>query len=736
MPAPKEFLFVAVAAVAIGLCACSKEEAEEAAGDVKEAAEQVGEEAAEAVETSLSPEERAAKIGFAAHLPKDSDWVMSIQDGRGMVEALRALELWQMLEQLAEEESGASLAESIGEPQLAMVDAWLGDEFFLAYGPGAATQARGLLELQARVNYYQFRSLAEAFAESVVAGDFDSLEEANSDPSSWLMEMAADIDELLPLLEDFEVPPLLAGVRVVDEEMRAQAQQQLSSMLAFMGEAGEAVTIEQAGATLEGLRFEGAMLADQIDEDTTEIDDMIGAENRERLVEILREKSLVLAVGAREDVVLLYLGADEGSCPIVEDIGESLAASDDFEFIDEYEELPVHGLLYGSEALFEASMVPGFKDMAEGIRDGLARVNAFPESRELSALLGMVGEHEQALLDLYESDSFGGVITIDQGARFEIHGGGDQQYYDDEAEHQLAGLGEGEQVLFFADWVVGAEYERRSGEFLGTLVEATYALAGSVAKLPSENEDLAMFAGQYRMFDEVFREDLLGVWDGLRQLDDGLGAEGAVVVDLAASVPPIPGVPQELVEGGRFVRASYVSPVVDREKIGQSWTRLDGSVRGLLKSVKEAGLAEINMLTPTSSEKNELVTWYFDALAFSDDLKPSVTLNDEWFIASSSRTQALDLVAAADGGAEGPERRGGWAELKLDVLREYVDETLQLVADNADAVIPGEGDREEFLDALPKVKRLIEASEEFERITLHDRMEGDTHRITLHFKTR
>jgi hypothetical protein len=200
-----------------------------------------------------------------------------------------------------------------------------------------------------------------------------------------------------------------------------------------------------------------------------------------------------------------------------------------------------------------------------------------------------------------------------------------------------------------------------------------------------------------------------------------------------AAVPPLPGVPQELVEGGRFVRASYVAPVTDRAKLGDAWKEVDVSIRSMLKSAKQLGAPDINMLVPTSSDKNDLVTWYFDAVAFSDDVKPSITLSDDWFVASTSRTQALDLVSRS--GSEAKEaRKGAWFEVDLDTLREYADETLELLNENAELILGG--DAEDFQAELPRIKRGLKALQQFDRISIHDRKENGTRRISLHFQTR
>ena len=62
------------------------------------------------------------------------------------------------------------------------------------------------------------------------------------------------------------------------------------------------------------------------------------------------------------------------------------------------------------------------------------------------------------------------------------------------------------------------------------------------------------------------------------------------------------------------------------------------------------------MQKPMSSDKDGSTTWFFPMPFFNDDFLPSVTVNDNWFAASSSKLQAVDLLdKAAKGGKPGNE---------------------------------------------------------------------------------
>ncbi|MEM9237278.1 MAG: hypothetical protein AAGB14_10905, partial [Verrucomicrobiota bacterium] len=508
---------------------------------------------------------------------------------------------------------------------------------------------------------------------------------------------------------------------------------QIEQMMAEVpGEIGEPVEFEKGGAKFKGFLFKGELLAEEMEGERDDMNDVVGKENTDKIIAAIKEKSLVVAVGKLDDYLLLYAGSSTEACPIAENVASSLAANDAISFVDAHLGKPVHGLLYGEKGLMDAMNVGGFKDLAEGIRDGFAEVDGFGD-RELIALLDMIGEREDAMIELIDVNTFGGLITVDGGARFDLFGGLDGKNIDSGTPHKLAGLGEGDHVLMFGNWLTGEEYEQRASELFEVVVEAAYAITGKVMEADLEEADLLEFQQYFQVFDQGFRTDFLELYNGLSTAGEGLGNEGALVVDLNAAVPPFPGVPQELVEGGRFLRASYVAPVTDRAKLGEAWKEVDGSIRSILKSAKEMGAGDINMLVPTSSEKDDLVTWYFDAVAFSDDVKPSVTINDEWFVASTSRTQALDLVGRA-GSEATTARKGAWFEFDVDALREYADETLNLVDENAEVILGG--DAADFQEQLPRIRKGLKALQQIGGITIHDRNEGGVRRISLHFETR
>ena len=114
----------------------------------------------------------------------------------------------------------------------------------------------------------------------------------------------------------------------------------------------------------------------------------------------------------------------------------------------------------------------------------------------------------------------------------------------------------------------------------------------------------------------------------------------------------------------------------------------------------------------------------------TDDFVPSVTVGDKWFAASTSKNQALDLIAKAD--SPGETRTGFWLSLNFKTLEKYSNETLKVVEDNAEAMTGAP------LPALQKemIQQTISVLSDLDKLTIHSRREGAVLRSSVHFKTR
>jgi hypothetical protein len=311
--------------------------------------------------------------------------------------------------------------------------------------------------------------------------------------------------------------------------------------------------------------------------------------------------------------------------------------------------------------------------------------------------------------------------------KIEGYGGTDNGAIDWDASNKLASMGNASDVAFFINMTSRDPYDEKSRAFIEALMETAYAMAMKVADMPIEEGFMLNFKEGAGLFDGKFRPHLVAMWEALSgDFGTGLGGETAFIVDLSGSVPPIPGVPQSVADDAKFPRISMVSPVSDRAKLASAWEKMNLSIADILKEVGAMQGKEIPMQKRTSSERDGYTTWFFSMPFFNDDFMPSVTVGDQWFAASTSKNQALDLLAKAGSGEAG---KGLRMHVNFAALAAFANETLEVIAKNPDAVPMDEEDMEQ-------IRKLAAALEEFDKLSAHVRRENGQLRSSIHFKTR
>jgi len=170
--------------------------------------------------------------------------------------------------------------------------------------------------------------------------------------------------------------------------------------------------------------------------------------------------------------------------------------------------------------------------------------------------------------------------------------------------------------------------------------------------------------------------------------------------------------------------------VIDRSKLSGSWDKMNSTLTGTLAKISEMTGSQMPMQKPISSEKNGNTTWFFPMPFFTDDFLPSVTVGDKWFVASTSKNQALDLVAKADTGST--TRNGFWLTMNFKALETYAKASATLVEENAEAIMGAPLSPEDS----ETIAQSIGILGDLDKLTVHSRSEGAVLRSSVHLKTR
>lgn len=737
----KRTYWLVVPALALSLGACKKKEdvkaptAPAAVAELSTKAAPVPAPVVKAVK--LSVEERAAKLGFAKHLPQDTEVVLSFHNGTKSAARAKASKLWKFVQaEMGRKEIDESEVPA-GDDEASGPAALFGTEFTLALGKSSGEQAGNLLTFNSRMGYFQMRAIAKAFAAAVKSGDASTLGATvtSSYGSESLKDLLRDPQSGIALLEKTKMPPVYLAFKTKDAN-RAAAVLQVAAMVAngnLLGEMVEPIEIENAGHKFVGIKILGSKISANMAEAREGIKKELDAATVDQLLAVVAKKDLFLLSGTVGDYLVLFVGGSVDDLKLAGDVGQSLVACDALAFSDAYVSKELAAVAYGQKEAMDTlvSSVGGLAEMTNGLRDGLAGADGLGDTRDLEAMFKILAEREAALRKLVGNDSQGTVAFFEDGLKIESYGGSDNGMVDWKSPNHLARLGDSEDVVLFANLTKDAVHDEKAHAYAEALWETAYAMTLKVAEAPIESKPLKQFKKMAKLFDGKFRPDMLALWDAYsNDFGSSLGHETALVVDLKGSVPAVPGLPQAVVDSAKVPRVSLIAPVTDRAKLAGSWDKMNTTLTGTLAKISEMTGQKIPMQKPLSSEKNGNTTWFFPLPFFNDDFLPSVTVGDKWFAASSSKNQALDLIAKADAGGE--SRSGFWFSMNFKALEAYANDTYKLVDANALAitgsVLPA--DRKKLLT------NSIAVLGDLDKLTIHSRREGAVLRTSVYFKTR
>lgn len=692
------------------------------------------------IKPSATPEKRAAKLGFAKYLPKDIAKYDAIFNGKkAFREFLKTPIGAFVLERMADE--GMSLEDLTSDDQVASQIAMYSEEYFTAYGTGTGETFELVTKLLNRLAYYGARTGVH-FADGYVREGEDYSPKGPGELLTGPLKGAPK--ELVKMFADFNVPAIYQGAKVSDEEMRemvAAQMEEITSMFGMAEDASEAVTIKRGDYEFTGFKIIGSKLAELISEDDMEeMQQIFEVEDINAFKDSLAKKSIVCATGLVNDYVILFIGKSEDDLVIAKDVAESVCAAEEIVFLDPYLDKDIISVGYsdskvvGTMGSIEALGFRLLSSFTNGARDGLSDAGSLGDTQDVEALLGSITDQGKKLAGMFSSADLGYVAYLEDGLKAEGFGGSNMPAIDFDQKHSLAGLESGDNTLLFANWTSNEAYNEKVMEYVDTLGETAYLLTKRVAALDIDDGDFREFKQGVEMFDKSFRSDAAEIWKALRgDLAAGLGAESAFVIDMNGSLPKVPNVPDVVLKEGKMPRIGYVGRVADRSKLQSSWTRVNSSAERILKTISEMAGEEIPMQVPMSSEKDGLKTWFIPIPFQNDDFVPSVSVSDELFFVSTSKTFSEGLADKFKKGSE-VDRKGAWLHVDFKVLSLFAKQWLDLIEKNAEEILPGESAREDFAENKPMIEEALKAFSTLNSLTMHTRREGGRTRVSLHLK--
>lgn len=679
----------------------------------------------------------ATKAGFAAYLPKNTEGYLSILNAYQSYQDLQQTELGKVLIQVMQDE-GVYLNQWEESDQGAMIKAVLGEELFFAFGESAGEQGKLVIDLLDLSSVGQMKSLVEMVAAEL---------KGKLEPSEFRQRatgLSDNPEAALEILKGAYMPPITIGFKVSDQNMRNSLAAQLAGGLGFLTMGGDdhpitALNEEIGGVAMTGFSVSGEKAVAQVgpSEQKQLAQELGGQEKAAQALEILKKRDLHVATGIKGDYIVLHLGADLKKFRLVEKPEDSLLSQKAAGFLADYAEKDLRYLLLSPAKGFSdlGEDPQGFASWAIGLQEGLADTDAFGDTRDVQTLLGHVAKLDKKLFGMYEYVDGGGVGYVEDGFKMETHGISNTPAIDSSEPHAFANLGEDESVVLFSNSRANEEFTKTLLELLNALGETAYVAARQAASLEIDSSDFQGFQMGFGMFDQMASKDLLQIWSALTgEFAAGTGSESALVIDLKGTLPTVP-LPEPIAKEGRIPRITYVTPIRDRAQLSAAWTKIEGSLANILKTVEMGGGPPIPMQELIETESNGIKSFFYPIPMTTKNARPIAATSAKNFYLSTSPTSVNEIEAAAKKAA-GPLRYGSFTRVNFQAAQKLGADWLEIAKKNKEVFFTTEVQLEQFEENLPLIEKVVKATEELEDLVLHTRTEDGETRGSLHFNMK
>ncbi|CAN5858995.1 hypothetical protein BH11VER1_BH11VER1_25030 [soil metagenome] len=586
--------------------------------------------------------DHAGKLGFAAKLPASTELYLGTTQLKTHLEALKKSAYWKDLDGLIQDKMPAPTA---GDKSQEMFKKLWGDDIFIAGGAGFAQEVTMIKELNQLYNEMNFKVLMSG--STAKAAD----PEAKPNPLAMFQSLLTDatyIERFAGLAARFELPPLLLGMKVANP---SEMMKELFNEKMLSGKSGnikltdlktsdgfdfKTITVDMSALMPESQKKD---MLDKLPKDMPENT----RQTISKLIDDLRTKKLLFAVGAVGDHLILACGKNLDHLKFTEDPATSLLAKPELAPLMPFAGKNLCALTYASSATLTAMNDPQpIIPMLRGVIGAMKESEMFRE---------MAGKLDTQLTELAPLESkvygskwtnFTGIAWWDKGVHMESFGGQEARFMQGDKALNYSGLINKPGVLF------GMAYHRNEGyekDVLAWLEKLTTMLYGGAQELVKAGVAGPEGGQQFAMFEQVF----LPFWKKFYQADKdmtekGFGSEQGVVIDMNGKMPTLPMLPPEA-KGMKFPRITSINEVTNRAEVDKAWTIMSESMNGLSAALGGGASSPdkpplFALPDPINSEKNGVTTYFYGMPFFAGDLLPCASINDKLLILSSSKDAA------------------------------------------------------------------------------------------------
>jgi hypothetical protein len=641
---------------------------------------------AAAVAKAPSLVDHAAKLGYAAKLPLDTEFYLGSVNLKAHLAALKSSTWYKDVSGLMADKTPAPTA---GDKSVATLEKLFSEDVFLAGAKGFATSAEQIRNVNRVYNEIYFKILMTGG----VSGAFGAAQEgAAPNPMMFMQNFLQDtatLERLSKVIETFALPPLIAGFKVEKpeeilavldtKELEEKKVVTMSDFTTPQGHKFRVATLE-VGKLLTEEQQKQALAA--LPPDTPE-----GSRQLiEKAINTLRSKKLLAAWGAVDNHVIFACGQNLDHLKFAESPAQSLLAKPELAFLLPHAAKNLTGVSYMNAASIDAlnddqPIVPMLRGAVAALREN-ATFKAIGE-----ALEPQVAELSKLEAKVYHGEATNLVAAAwwDKGFHAESVGGLKPKFMLSGKPLKFHPLVDKEGVI------LGLAYHRNKEHDLAVRawMEQLFSIAYTAAKELVKAGIAGPQGGQsFAMFELMLLPQLKSIYQADRDIDEkGLGGEIAYVIDVNGKMPTLPGIPDNA-KDIKFPRISITSDVANRAELAKGWATINDTITGIAAIV--AGFSGgqpgpdgqpkpgFVMPVPQSSAAGEMTTWYYTGEIFSGDLNPAATVSDKLLVLSTSKDAAENFAADLAKPAAGTVMEGALWRIDPSAVAEWIGKAAAL----------------------------------------------------------
>lgn len=599
--------------------------------------------------------DHAAKLGFAAHLPKDTELYFGSVNLKAHLDAAKKTAFWKDASAFIDDKTPTS-TKTANPTTDAFKKLW-GDDVFIALAKGASPTLTSVRELSEVYTEITYRAM---MAGSPMAGGAPAAA-ASSQPEKIIKAILDDpklLGRAAATLGALKIPPLIIGVKVEKPEDLLKELIPADKLAEMTKKAKVSDVTTALGGKFKSLEFPlNALLTDDVEKQMLAgIPEKPGADNPKpviaKAIDDMQAKTVSFAFGTAGGYVIFAIGSDMKHLQFVDKADASLLAKPEFEKVLPFagKDLLVLGCSEASVMTAMASDQP-LQPIMRGLVSGLKSSEMFrglatglePRMVEMAALEKKLYKHTFT--------SAVGIGWWDQGYHMESFGGPDSSMIDETKPLQFGSLLDDPALVFGLNYNATPEIAATSRAYVESWLELVHHVTGELIKSGLGGAQAGLMFG---MIDKGVIPEIVNFYHGAKTIDEkALGTEQALVADVGGKMGGLPGLPPEAAEK-KILRLAGVHPVTDRALIGTTWTGMEASLKRLIAALPSP--TPIPVPAPLSTEKSGVTTYFYPIPFATEDLLPCASVNDRLFLFGTSKNYnesiAARLATAKPGAAE------------------------------------------------------------------------------------